>query len=118
MLTVPPVDAHTKRRPQRVHIKSYHIFLFRKLLTNITVFSQRLLASKPSRNFDKLSQMLRYRASKERHIVEIHVRAIDFNIVVLMDDATHMNVATNYRASLICRLTPIHLVVDVRSIEL
>lgn len=98
-----------------------HIFLssnLSKLLTNITVFSQRLLASEPCRNFDEFSQVRRHRTSEKRYVVKIHIRAIDFHIVVLMNDATHMNISTNYCASLICRLTSIHLIVNVRSIEL
>lgn len=88
------------------------------VLTNITVISQKLLASIPRRNFNKFTYMTWYCALEKGNVIEKYFMSIDFNIIRLMYDCTNMNVSTNYCTSMIWCLTSIHLIMNVWTIKL
>lgn len=89
-----------------------------KILTNITIVSQKLIASIPRCDFHEFTHVTRDAALEEGNIVEIDIVPLNFNIIWLMNDGTNMNIPADYCSSMIRRLTSIDLIMNVRSIEL
>lgn len=89
-----------------------------QILTNITIVSQKLIASIPRCDFYELTHVTQDAALKEGNIVEKNISSLNFDIIWLMNDGTNMNIPTDYCSSMIWRLTSINLIMNIRSIEL
>lgn len=65
-----------------------------------------------------LSDVEWHDALEKGDIVEQHFVTLHFSVVILMNDASQMNVSADYRSGLIGRLATVNLIVNVGSIKL
>lgn len=89
-----------------------------KILTNITIVSQKLIAPIPRCDFNEFTHVTRDGAPKEGNIVEKDIMTLNFDVIWLLNDGMNMNIPTDDCSSVIRRLASIDLIVHVRSIEL
>lgn len=62
--------------------------------------------------------MNRHDALQKGYIVKKHFISLDFDVIKLMDDGSHVNISADDSSSLVGSMAAIDLVVDVGTVEL